>query len=77
MDTRKSGMLAKVLKLAIACRKANYSRDTVKIKDDSSSRDNRNIMDVISSRTARTDDRKVSDSREDSNIQQGHYSNSS
>jgi hypothetical protein len=47
-------MLAKVVRLATAFREANYSRDTVKIRDDSISRDNRNIMDVISSRTART-----------------------
>ncbi len=55
----KAGMLAKVVKPAIACREVNYSRDTGKIRDDSSSMDNRNIMDVISSRTA-TDSRKVS-----------------
>jgi hypothetical protein len=30
-------MLAKVVKPATACREANYSRDTVKIIDDSSS----------------------------------------
>jgi hypothetical protein len=53
----KAGMLTKVVKLATACRKTNYSRDTVKIKDDSSSRDSRNIMDVISNRTSRTDNR--------------------
>jgi hypothetical protein len=47
-------MLTKVVKLARACRKANYSRDTVKIKDDSSSRGSRNIMDVISNRTIGT-----------------------
>jgi hypothetical protein len=45
---------------------------TVKIKDDSSHRDNRKIRDVISNRSARTDRRKVSKSSEDSNIQQGH-----
>jgi hypothetical protein len=72
MDTAKAGMLAKVVKLATACRQANYSRDTVKIKDDSSSRDSRNIMDVISNRTSRTDNRTVIYSRKDSNIQQGH-----
>jgi hypothetical protein len=60
----KAGMLAKVVKPAIACREVKYSRDTVKIRDDSSSMDNRNIMDVISSRTSRTDGRKVSNSRE-------------
>ncbi len=31
----------------------NYSREPVNIRNDSSSRDNRNIMDVNSSRTAR------------------------
>jgi hypothetical protein len=66
----KAGMLAKVVKAA--CREANYSKDTVKIRDDSSSTDNRNIMDVISSRTTRTGSRKVSNSREDSSIPQGH-----
>jgi hypothetical protein len=35
----KAGMLAKVVKPA--CRVANYSRDTVKIRDDSSSRNTR------------------------------------
>ncbi len=60
----KAGMLAKVVKPAIACREVNYSRDTVKIRDDSSSRDNRNIMGVICNRTSRTDCRKVSNSRE-------------
>jgi hypothetical protein len=47
---------------------ARKSRNAVKIRDDSSSRDNSIIMDldVIGSRTARID------SREDSNIQQGH-----
>ncbi len=39
----KAGMLAKVVKLE--CRKGNYSRDIVKIRDDSSS--------IMSSRTAR------------------------
>jgi hypothetical protein len=46
----KPGMLAKVVNPPAACREANYSRDTVQIRDDSSRRDNRNIMDVISSR---------------------------
>jgi hypothetical protein len=36
-------MLAKVVKLTTAHREANYSRDTVKIRD-SSSRDNMNII---------------------------------
>jgi hypothetical protein len=63
-------MLAKVVKQA--CREANYMRETVKIRDDSSRRDNRNIMDVISSRTAKTGSRKVSNSKGDSNIQQRH-----
>jgi hypothetical protein len=48
-------MLAKVVKPA--CREANYIRETVKIRDDSSRRD-RNIMDVISSRNSRTGGRK-------------------
>jgi hypothetical protein len=60
----KAGMLAKVVKPAIACREVNYSKDTVKVRNDSSIMDNRNIMDVISSMTARTDGRKVSNSRE-------------
>jgi hypothetical protein len=66
-----AGMLAKVVRPATAFRETNYSRDTVQIRDDSIGRDNRNIMDVISSMTARTDSRKVSNSREDSNIQHG------
>ncbi len=60
MTPAKAGMLAKVVKPPIACREVNYSRDTVKIRDGSSSMDNRNIMDVICSRTSRTDSRKVS-----------------
>jgi hypothetical protein len=67
-----AGMLAKVVKLTTAHREANYNRDTVKIRDDRSSRDNRNIMDDSSIRIAKTDSRKVSNNREDSNIQQGH-----
>jgi hypothetical protein len=47
------GTLAKVVKPATAWKGTNYSSDTVNIKDDSSSKDNRNIMDVNSSRTAR------------------------
>jgi hypothetical protein len=46
-------MLAKVVKLATGCREANYCRDMVKIRNDSSIRDNRNIMNVIYSRIAR------------------------
>jgi hypothetical protein len=56
-----AGMLVKVVKPATACRKANYSNHTVKIRDDSNS-----------SRTARLDSRKVSNSKEDINTQQGH-----
>jgi hypothetical protein len=37
-------MLAKVVKPATACREANYSSDTVNIRDDSSSRENRCIV---------------------------------
>jgi hypothetical protein len=44
---------------------ASKSRNAVKIRDDSSNRDNSIIMDVIISRIARID------SREDSNMQ-GH-----
>jgi hypothetical protein len=46
-------MLAKVVEPASACREASYSRDTINIRDESSSRDNRHIMDVGISRTAR------------------------
>jgi hypothetical protein len=58
-------MLAKVctvciVKAAIACREVNYTTDTIKIREDSRNRDNRNIMAVICSRTSRTDSRKVS-----------------
>jgi hypothetical protein len=68
----KVGMLAKVVKPATACREANYSRDTVNIRDDGSSRDIRNIMDVNSSRSNGIRQyRKVSNNREDSKIQQG------
>jgi hypothetical protein len=49
----KAGMLAKVVKPATACREANYSRDTIDIREDSRSRDNRHIMNVNSRRTAR------------------------
>ena len=45
----KAGMLAKVVKPPAACREANCSRDTVKIRDGSSSRYNRNITSWISS----------------------------
>jgi hypothetical protein len=44
----------------------NKSRNAVKIRDDSCSKDNSIIMDVNSIRTAKKD------SREYSNIQQGH-----
>jgi hypothetical protein len=44
---------AKIGKPAAACREANYSRDTIIIRDDSSSRDSMNIIDVNSSKTAR------------------------
>ncbi len=45
--------------------KANYSRDTVNIRQDSSSRDNRNIMDVNSSQNPpESDSRKGCSSRE-------------
>jgi hypothetical protein len=37
-------MLAKEVKPAAACRGANYSRGTVNIRDDSSSRDNRKFF---------------------------------
>ncbi len=48
-----------------ACRKGNYSRDTVNIRHDSSNRDNRNIMDVSSSQNPpESDSRKGSSSRE-------------
>jgi hypothetical protein len=43
--------LAKVVKPATACRVVNFSRGTINIRDDSSSGDNRNIMDVNSSKT--------------------------
>jgi hypothetical protein len=49
----KAGMLTQVVKPATACRETNYSRDTINIRDDSS-RDNRHIMDINRSRTART-----------------------
>ncbi len=58
-------MLAKVVKPATASREANYSRGTINIRDDYSSMDNRNI-----SKTAGSDSRKASKSREASNIQQ-------
>jgi hypothetical protein len=66
--TAKAGMLAKVVKLTTAHREANCSRDTVKIRDDNCSRNHRNILNDSSSRIAGTESRKVSNSREDSNI---------
>jgi hypothetical protein len=60
------------LKPATACREANYSRDNVKIKDDTIIRDNRNIKDAISSRTTRTRQKKKSATVEKSNIQQDY-----
>jgi hypothetical protein len=47
-------MHGKVVKVTTAHREANYSRDTVKIRDDSRSTDERNIMDDSSSRIAGT-----------------------
>jgi hypothetical protein len=57
--------LAKVVKPVTACREANYSRDSITIRDDSSSMDSisRNIVDVNRSRTARIS-RKFSNTRE-------------
>jgi hypothetical protein len=66
-------MRAKVVKLATACREANYTTAGTLLKSgDSNSRDSTNVMNVISRRTARTGSRKISISRKDSNIQQGH-----
>ncbi len=52
-----------VVKSATACREANYSRDTIIMRADSSSIDNRNIVDLNSNRTARIS-RKFSNSKE-------------
>ncbi len=51
----KVGTLTKGVKSATACREANYGMDTINIGDvsSSSSRENWNIVDVDSSRTAR------------------------
>ncbi len=49
----KSGMRTKVVQPATACRKADYSRDTINIRDNSSRRDKRNIVDINSSKVAR------------------------
>jgi hypothetical protein len=70
MDTSKSRHLQKYSSdvSMTACREANYSRDTIiDMRDDSSSIDNRNIVDLNSRRTARIS-RKVSNSREARNI---------
>jgi hypothetical protein len=48
----KAGMLAKVVKPSTACSEATNSRDTINIRDHNISRDNMNIMDVKSFRTA-------------------------
>jgi hypothetical protein len=41
------------VKPATACREANYSRDTINIREDSRSRDSKHIMNVNSRRTTR------------------------
>ncbi len=64
----KAGKFAKVAKPATACGEANYSRDTINIREDSSNRDNRNILD-INSRLPESDRRKVNNGRDASNIQ--------
>jgi hypothetical protein len=48
------GTPGKAWMLATAGREANYSRDNVNMRDYCSRRDNRNIMDVNSSKTGRT-----------------------
>jgi hypothetical protein len=49
-----AGMLSKVGKPATACSEANYSRDTINIRSEAcSSRENRHIMDVNSSKATR------------------------
>ncbi len=59
MDVSKSRDALKIVKPATASREASYgreasySRDTINIRTDSSSRDNRDIMDVNSSTAAR------------------------
>jgi hypothetical protein len=44
----KAGILAIEVKPATVCREANYSMDTINMKDDLSSTDNRHIMGVNS-----------------------------
>jgi hypothetical protein len=70
----KAGMLAKDVKPATACREISYRRDTINIRDDSSSRGSSNIMDVNSSNAARIrqqGSQPATYSRDASNIQQG------
>ncbi len=57
----KVGLFAKVVR-ATAWRKASYSWNSINSRNDSSSKDNRNIMDINSSKTASDDSRKVGNS---------------
>jgi hypothetical protein len=52
--SRIARILAKAVLLTTARREANYSSETINIRDDSSSRDNRNIMDVNSNKKSAT-----------------------
>jgi hypothetical protein len=53
--------------LTTACREANYSSETINIRDDSSSRDNRNIMDVNNNQKSATKEKPTLFSRDVSN----------
>jgi hypothetical protein len=53
LDMSKSRVLVKVVKPETACREANYSKDTINTRVESSSRGNMHIMDVNSSSTVR------------------------
>jgi hypothetical protein len=55
------GIIEKVLQPTTACREANYSRDIVSFRDDSSSRDNRNMIDVTAARPPESDSRNSRD----------------
>jgi hypothetical protein len=64
----KSREVCKISEAGNSIREANYSRDTINIRENSSNRDNRNILD-INSRLPESDSRKVNNSRDASNIQ--------
>jgi hypothetical protein len=69
-------MLAKVVKPARACREANYSKDTINIRDDSSNRTIETSRMSTAAGPPQSDSKKVSNSREDSLFSRGSNSSS-